>query len=138
MTQTQVVQEDVMGCAVACVASILGVSYKRALRLFGTSKCSTRGYYCPEICKALRKGGLSYGWQKLSLHNKHLINIKSSIIFVARSKLYRAGHYLVRLEQGYMNPWLNFPKVNPAKAGIVKRLPGKPAYVVFPHAMCKC
>ncbi len=128
-----VVQEDSMGCGVACVAYLLNVSYGQALRLFGHTSGSVRGYYCPEICKALAKGGLSYGWQKISPKNSGLLKKDMAIIFVAANKRYPAGHYLVRTPKGYMNPWMNFPAMNPAKAGIASRLPGKPTYVCFPR-----
>ncbi len=128
-----VVQRDSCGCGVACVASILNVPYRKALKLFGHSRAAASGYYCPEICKALAEGGLSYGWQKLSPKNGRLLNRKGTIIFVAANERYPAGHYLVKMPKGYMNPWVNFPAMNPPKAGIVSRLPGKPSYICFPN-----
>ena len=60
------------------------------------------------------------------------------IVFIARSKQYPNGHFLSRVEKGWMDPWINFSKVNlmsmsEAKAGIRKRLPGRPIYAILPE-----
>jgi len=133
-----IAQEQSMGCAVACVASLLGLSYKGALNLFvNKSYASTRGYYCKEISQALLKRGLNYGWKKVSLKTNYMLNRKGVIIFIARSKKYPAGHYLIRTQKGWMNPWINFPQIAPAKAGFQKRLPGKPQWVMYPKLVRK-
>lgn len=127
------VQEQPMGCAVACVASLCGISYKSALNLFmNKSYASTRGYYCKEISQALLKRGLNYGWKKVSPKTHYLLNKEGIILFVARSKKYPAGHFLLKTSKGWMNPWINYPQIATAKAGFQKGLPGKPQWIMYP------
>ncbi len=122
-----------MGCAVACVASLLGTSYKRALVLFNNKPYApTKGYYCKDISKALKKRRLVYVWKKVLLGVNPLLNKEGVIVFIARSKKYPAGHYLLKTDRGWMNPWINFPEIAPAKAGFQKRLPGKPQWIMYP------
>lgn len=128
-----VLQEQAMGCAVACAASLLGISYNKALHLFKNQKgASTRGYYCLEICQALQKEGKKYSYQHVSTKNKHLLKKQGIIIFIKRSKNYPDGHYLLRTSKGWMNPWINHPHIKPAKAGIQQKLPGKAQWMIFP------
>ena len=128
-----IVQEHPMGCAVACVASLLGTSYRGALALFNNkSYASTKGYYCKDIGKALKKKRLVYVWKKFSSGSRLLLNKKGVIVFISRSKKYPAGHYLLKTGRGWMNPWINFPQIAPAKAGFQKRLPGKPQWIMYP------
>lgn len=37
------------------------------------------------------------------------------------------GHYLIRFNNQWIDPWINLPNKN-IKAGFRKRLPGKPIY----------
>lgn len=124
----KVTQEHPMGCAVACVASICGISYERALLLFCNKLfASTKGYYCKDICSALKRKGKNYAYKKA----KQKINYcEGVIVFILRSKKYPKGHYLVKTCNGWMNPWINFPHINPAKAGFQKRLPGKADWII--------
>jgi hypothetical protein len=128
-----VTQNHGMGCAVACVASVLGVSYASALKLFDKPESAWGGgYYCHEIVTALARGGLSYSYRKVESRLDPALKVGGAIVFTAPSKLYPGGHYLVRLARGWMNPWVNCPEIAPAKSARVSRLPADPTYVVFP------
>ena len=131
---TPVTQEHSSGCAVACVAAILGISYKRALRLFEKpGYAGTRGYYCREIVKALGKNGKDYSYSYLKSGKKKLTSIPFSIVYVHKSRKYPLGHFLARAEDGsWMDPWINYPLVKPAKSGFRKKLPGKAGWVIYP------
>ena len=124
-------QEHSMGCGVACVASLLGISYKKSLRLFNKKYASTRGYYLKELALALSKKGLDYKYSKITDVTKKSLKIPGSIVFIRRSKKYPAGHYLLKTDKGWMNPWINYPKINPAKSGFQKKLPGEPQWVLY-------
>lgn len=126
-----VAQEDPMGCAVACVASLLGLSYKKTLRLFDKNKASTKGYYLKDIVLVLKKKRVKYRGAKITDKTKKYINKAGSIVFIKRSKKYPAGHYLLKTKNGWMNPWLNYPKINPARAGFMKKLPGKAQWILY-------
>lgn len=124
-----IVQEDSMGCGVACVASVLGINYSSALLLFkdGKLKANTAGFYCKNMVDALKKHNLRYSFKKAK---EPLRKIPDTIIFIERSSVYPEGHYLAETENGWMDPWVNFPNL-PRKAGIRKILPGKPEWIIF-------
>ncbi len=127
-----VTQEHPSGCAVACVASLLGVSYNSALKLFDNPKyAKTRGYYCREICRALGKKKIKYDFKRFKEKHKHFLNKEGTIVYTERNSEYPLGHYLLRTKKGWMNPWINFPSIVPAKSGFSKKLPGKPKWIVY-------
>ncbi len=130
-----VTQKQGCGCAVACVAYILNTSYDAALQLFTKPKRAIdQGFLCGDIAGALKKSGLDYSYEKAVPQNKHLLDKPLVIVFIARSKKYPIGHFLVRTESRFwMNPWLNFPCIAPAEAGFEKRLPGKAEWIIFPN-----
>ena len=129
-------QEDFMGCAVACVAFILGTSYGKSLRLFryGKLRAKIRGFFCKDIIRALTNGNLNYVYKYIKNKTRIKMYQPNAIVYVKKSKKYPAGHYLCRLGYiGYkwMDPWINFPDRD-IQAGFRRRLPGKPVYVIFP------
>ncbi|MBS3170842.1 hypothetical protein J4223_03625 [Candidatus Woesearchaeota archaeon] len=125
-----VAQEHTMGCGIACVASLCNLSYKNALDFFEKKYAWSRGYYCREIAFVLKKKDLDYSWKKINFKTKSLIRI-GSIVFIARSSKWPFGHYLLKTEKGWMNPWINFPSITPVKAGFQKKLPGKAQWVIY-------
>jgi len=120
-----------MSCAVAGVASLLGESYNTTLKLFNKNSASTRGYYCKEIVDALGKRNLIYSYGKVINKTRKHLRIPGTIVFIQRSKKYPAGHFLLKTERGWMDPWINFPDDNPRKSGFRKRLPGKAQWVLY-------
>ena len=127
-------QEHSMGCAVACVASLLQISYQDALKSFSNREHAwTRGFYCRDIVEALQKSGLKYGYTKFEplLHVGLLFKV-GTIAFVGPCEKYPSGHFLLRAATGWMNPWKNFPLMIPIESGIVENLPGEPTYIVHP------
>ena len=127
-----VAQKDLSGCGAACVAWILDISYDSALLLFknGRKYAKFRGFTCKEIEQALQKRNLRY--QHRYIGNKGIKPIENnSIVFIKRSKRYPLGHYLVKTNSGWMNPWINFPNIQEIKSGFRRKLPGKPIYIVF-------
>lgn len=126
-------QEDGFGCAVACVAFILKVPYSEALTLFYDGKRRSKekaNFYCPEIVQILNNAGLQYAWQKLPKKPTKIIYKNYSIIFIQRSYKYPYGHFFCRYNDAWMDPWMNLPNKN-IKAGVRKRLPGKPTYLIY-------
>ena len=121
-----------MGCGVACVAYILKTGYNHAKKVFVHPEyaCS-RGYYCKEICEALKSKKKEYGYSRYGSKKKALLNIDGTIVFIGNSKQYPAGHFLVKAEKGWMNPWINFPLIIPAKSGFQKNLPGKAQWILY-------
>src|SRR3989344_5220340 len=129
-----VLQEDPLGCAVACVACILNVSYQDALVLFRDGKRRARtkaNFYCKEIVQLLNIAGLNYEYKYIKDRIRQKIYKTGPIVFIKRSRKYPVGHYLCRTREGWMDSWINFPSEN-RKAGLRKRLPGKSVYLIFP------
>lgn len=127
-----IVQEDNFGCGIACVASILSINYQTTRTFFsnGTVYAKTRGFLCREIIEVLNDHGHNYTFKYLKQYLKNKIYIPDSIVFLKRSKRYPAGHYLVRGENSWIDPWINFPNEKRV-AGFRKRLPGKPIYIIY-------
>lgn len=131
MEYKPITQEHPMGCGVACIASLLGISYERALNLLNKSHASARGYYLKDIILALKKRRLNYQNSKVNNNTKKYLKIPGSIVFIKRSKKYPAGHYLLKTKSGWMNPWINYSEINPAKSGFNKKLPGKAQWILY-------
>jgi len=126
-----IAQEDSMGCAIACVAGLLGISYEDALKIFGLGEAPSCGIYCRNITSKLKNKGLNYSYGKVINKTKKYLNVSGTIVFIRRSEEYPYGHYLLRTEEGWMDPWINTPKINPAKAGIRKDLPGEAQWIIY-------
>ena len=126
-------QENPFGCAVACVASVLGIDYQEVLNLFsgGRNKAKTTGFYCKEIVEVLENEGLRYEYKYIKPKVRKKIYQHRVIIFLRRSKKYPEGHYLCRIGKRWMDPWFNFP-AEKREAGFRKRLPEKPIYLIYP------
>ena len=127
-----VTQEDLMGCGIACVACVLNKSYKSAKKLFRNPKhADTKGYYCRDIIDVLKNAGLIYTFVKATSKNKGFLKRYSTIVFIARNNKYFNGHYLVKTEKGWMNPWINFPNLASVRAGFQKKLPSSAQWIIY-------
>lgn len=126
-------QEDDFGCAVACIAFVLNIKYKDAIKLFKNGEKRTKeipNFYCREIVKILNDAGLNYQHKIIKPKIRNKIYKQNSIVFIKKSKKYHFGHYLVRFENNWMDSWINFPNES-IKAGFRKRLPGKAIYAIL-------
>lgn len=129
-----ITQKEGAGCAVACVAYILNISYDAALKLFDKpEQAKDCGFLCSEIIRALQRVGINYSYDKALITKQTLLTIPFTIVFIARSEKYPIGHFLVRTEDElWMNPWINFPCIASAESGFEKRLPGKAEWIIYP------
>lgn len=133
-SRKSVTQDHGAGCAVACTAYILGVTYQKALRFFSKPKQAWgRGFYCKEVVEALGSAQKTYSYCYLKPKMLGILKIPGTIVYVGASSRYPLGHYLVRTQRGdWMNPWINFPIITPAQSSFQRRLPGKPIYAIYP------
>lgn len=60
--------------------------------------------------------------------------IIGSITLIAKSEKYPIGHYLLRVKNGWVDAWINLPRIDGVKAGIRRELPGDPWYVLYPKS----
>jgi len=127
-------QKHPSGCGAACVAYALGIEYDATLRLFrnGFFKAKSRGFYLKEMLQVLEKAERYYVKKFINQKTKKLIYQEGSIVFLKRSGKYPEGHYLSRVKGKWMDPWINFPCMCPAKSGFRNRLPGKAIYAILP------
>lgn len=126
-----IIQEAPMGCAIACCASLASLSYRQMRAHFdnGEAKEYTSGFYNRDIVAALNRIKISvrvFGIKRWG--NKKII--PGTIVFTERSKKYPVGHYLLKTKNGWMNPWINYPKINSAKAGFQKILSWQIRWVI--------
>jgi hypothetical protein len=129
-----VIQKDNFGCSIACVAQILDINYQQAKKLFPNNhKAGTAGFICREIILALKKANLNYYYHYIKPKYRNKIYKNKNLVFLKRSKKYPSGHYLARLNNQWFDPWINFNEdqnIKNAKAGLRKRLPEKPIYLI--------
>ncbi len=126
-----ITQEAPMGCAIACCASLADLTYKQMRRCFdkGETKEQTSGFYNKDIVSALDEVGINAKGYSIKRWGSRKIKV-GTIVFVKRSKKYPEGHFLLKTQKGWMNPWINYPNINPAKAGFQKTLPEKIDWVI--------
>ncbi len=134
MRERPVTQEHLMGCGIACVAFVCGITYRFAKRHFrGLGDTDSRGYMCRDMVIALGRAGKSYASRHLKRRMRYP---EGTLVFIRRSKRYPAGHYLAKSKRGWMDPWLNFDSstadIRHARSGFRKRLPGKAIYAIAP------
>lgn len=112
MKNKSVTQLDCMGCGIACVAYVRDISYKEAKNLFDCpNKASTKGYTIKHINNALFKFGLNYKSKYIGRVEVYEIKDKS-LVYFKKCYNFPYGHYMVKTELGYMDPFINLREVN--------------------------
>ena len=120
-----------MGCAIACSASLAGLTYKQMREYFtdGEIKEGYAGFYNRDIVNALNNKGIIAKAYSIKRWGNRKIKT-GTIVFIERSQKYNVGHYLLKTKDGWMNPWMNCPIIKPAKAGFMMNLPSKIRWVI--------
>lgn len=129
-----VTQEFDYGCGIACFAFALGVSYKQATHLLGKAQSSSNRFWVKDLEQALNDNGLRYKRYFVKEHVKLRLNEEGAIVLIRRSNIYPAGHYLIRHQGTWMDPWINLPKdrdIRNAISGFRKQLPDEAMYVLL-------
>jgi hypothetical protein len=105
-----VLQVNDMGCGVACISAILGISYARGLALFADLPGDDvrRGFSRRALQTVLMRAGLQYRFRPARSPMIGRIGEASrlpvgTIVFV-RDEVYPRGHYLARRRNGWMDP----------------------------------
>jgi len=128
-------QEDDMGCGVACVAFLAGKTYQQAVNILGQDKARTVGFHLQELVDALSEFGLTYHFMHVKPKMKQSIYHEGTIVFIKRSTRYPYGHYIVRHNGQWADPWVNLVidrDHKNAKSGYRKILPGTAQWAVLP------
>ena len=130
-----VTQEFDYGCGIACYAFALGISYKDAATRLGEVQANSQRFWVKDFNKAMNQAGLPYVSKYIKPPIRKQIYQEGAIVLTRRSKAYPTGHYLIRYNGSWMDPWLNLPyckDITKAKSGFRKRLPGTPMYAILP------
>ncbi len=129
-----ITQKHTFGCGAACIAFASGKSYEKIIELLDENKATKQGFYCKELVEVLQKLGKEYEYKYIKPRILPHLDKPGSIVFMKRGKIYPAGHFVIKSEKGWMDPWINFSKnqnISEAKSGFRKELPEKPIYVLF-------
>lgn len=128
-----ITQEFEYGCGIACYAFALQISYQQATERLGSEQAKSTRFWVKDLVIALNAAGLMYTSKHVK-HTEKSPNYKEgTIILIRRSKRYLTGHYLIRHNNHWMDPWMNLPYDNDiqnARSGYRKRLPGKAMYSI--------
>lgn len=130
-----ITQQQDFGCGVACFAFATHLSYEQAVIWLGIKQANSNRFYVKDFREALVRYGLKFSSKHIKPHNRHLAYKDGAIVLIRRSKFYPAGHYLVRHNNQWMDPWINLrndKSIAKAKSGFRKRLPGSAMYVLYP------
>ena len=130
-----ITQEHAMGCGLACIAFVSKTTYESVIKKTDEKQAKTRGFYCRELVNILHEFGVEYEWKFVTNKIYGEDFTEGSIVYLKRSNLYPAGHYVAKAKNGWMNSWMNLSKdnnVQNAVSGIMPELPYRPSYVIRP------
>jgi hypothetical protein len=130
-----ITQEDGMGCGAACVAFAANKTYQQAAKVLGREKARSVGFHLKELVDALSGYGLDYRSRHVKQQTKQAIYQQGVIVFIKRSARYPYGHYLIRHNGLWADPWVNLvldKSIERAKSGYRKRLPGEAQWAILP------
>lgn len=130
-----VVQKHDMSCGLACVAFVTKQPYDKLAAEQFPAKLNWYGFLCPELVEVLKQSGLNYGWKKLPENERDGEFNNGDIVFIEPSPSHKGGHFLVKTEKGWMDPWINLdanhPDVSKAESGFRDSLPGRAEYIIY-------
>ena len=130
-------QHDINGCGIATIANLLQTTYEEVKQEFETKFYPiTRGVKVTDITRFLKLKGLDYmvkhiNEKKVSdSDGVEMAKELNSIVLIRRNAKYPIGHYLLRVKDGWIDPWLNLPSINQVHAGLRNELPNPPMYII--------
>ena len=100
-------QEQAMGCGIACIASLLGITYWEAVERWGRCDCQ-RGFDRKEMAQIL--AAIGHPARRIPPTAATVESLPvGTIVFLSYTRGWyrRFGHYLLRTKQGWMDPWGN-------------------------------
>ena len=134
-------QKDLNSCGIASLSNLLDKNYDVVKKDFEKKFYTIeKGIKIFDIVNYLKTKKINYKSKFFNQNKKYEFNkkegdryskIPNSITMIAKNKKYPIGHYLLRVKDGWVDPWYNLPDMN-IKAGIRKKLPGNSWYVLYP------
>ena len=135
-----ITQEFDYGCGIACFAFALGLTYQQAVERLGDLQANSTRFWIKDFVTALNYSDKPYVARYIKPPLMKSIYAEGTIILIRRSKRYPTGHYLIRHNGHWMDPWINLPfdkDIKHAKSGFRKRLPGMPMYALQPQSQLR-
>jgi len=136
-------QKDLNGCGIACLSNLLDKPYDQIKRDFEHKFYSIeRGIKVSDLLSYLKMRNFEYKSKFFNQNRKYEFNkkdadkfsrITGSITLIVKSDKYPVGHYLLRVKNGWIDPWYNLPSIDNVHARIRKKLPDNPWYVIYPQ-----
>lgn len=130
-----ITQEFDYGCGIACYAFALKLSYSEATKRLGKRQAVSDRFWVKDLRIALNTAGLHYTSRHIKHGTRQVYN-EGTIVLIRRSKQYPTGHYLMRHNERWMDPWINLPynrDITKAQSGFRVRLPGSAMYALEPN-----
>jgi ABC-type uncharacterized transport system auxiliary subunit len=111
--------------------------YEEIVKDLGIKAAQKSGYGCQKLCNTLNAHNTEnvYRFKKMVPELSHLLNQDNIIVFIERSPSRPYGHYLARVNDRWMDPWINLVEdllLQNAESGFRKELPGLAAFIIFP------
>ena len=135
-------QKDINGCGIACLANLLNTPYDKVKKDFEKKFYNIdRGINIADMVRYLKIHNLDYRSKFFNTNNYNASEagkyskITNSITLIVKSDKYPIGHYLLRTEEGWVDSWYNLPSIDNVHAGIRKKLPSNPWYVLCPISL---
>lgn len=135
-------QKDINGCGIACISNLLNKPYDSIKKDFENKFYTIeKGIKIFDIVKYLKTHHFDYASKFFNQNKKYKISVKEadrfskiegSITLIVKNNKYSIGHYLLRVRSGWVDPWYNFPSIDKVRAGVRKKLPNNPWYVLYP------
>lgn len=133
--KTSITQELEFGCGVACFAFVCDMTFKQAVKFLGREYSVKNGWRPSDLVAELNRYGLSY--KNHYVRKKFEIEFPNgTFVLIERSSNYPVGHYLVKHNNKWMDPWINLTDSNNlelAQSGFRSKLPGNSMYALIPN-----
>lgn len=110
-------QEDEWGCGAACVASLLGITYREAKKLVEDIKgrsvnAKPHGLELHHIALALQAEGVKV----IADWDSAVPASDGTIVCIGGKSRYKYEHYILKTPSGWMDPWYNLdPEIKVAR-----------------------
>lgn len=128
-----ITQQHDFGCGIACVSFVLQKPYAEIAQHLGAEQATWRGFLCKDLVAILQQYGHAYTYGYTRVDPDSLPD--GTIVFLRRSRMYPAGHYLAKRAGKWMDSWINFDEdrdISHARSGFRTQLPYPPSYAVIP------
>ena len=111
------------------------IGHTIASKRLGKQQAISNRFWVKDLRETLNIAGLKYTSRHIKRGTRQVYD-EGTIVLIRRSKQYPTGHYLIRHNQHWMDPWINLPynkDITKAQSGFRVRLPGSAMYALEPH-----